>query len=206
MALLNSRIVPMKFSVKGSALLAFREAQRTMAKTVPLATMHALNYAAKKVKTSAKREISSATGVPSRVIGKRIALRKASIRWKKMYSSVGIMVHPVPASVLNPTVNKRRKGVRAGRHFYKGAFIATGNGGHTMVFRRQPAKSYTPQHIPELYDPKDQPRHPIQAMKIDILPQGRPVVRRLVNMEAGNHFRKEFDRQLAWRLKARGAR
>lgn len=194
-----SVIVPMKFSLRGSAILASREIARTVDFVIPLATKFALDYAAKRVKTSAKRKIGAALGMQMGLVDSRMVVRKASRKVAKYWSSVGLMKYPIPAARLGARVVERRKGVRAGKHFYKGAFIAKGRQGKEMVFRRQ--ASYTPP-IPEDWKPgKDTPKHPIQAMKVPILEKGLPILQATADQESYSYFKREFDRQLAWRLK-----
>lgn len=86
-----------------------------------------------------ERNIIRQHNLPSSFKGKRAY---SSVRGLK--GNVWIGGYPVKASVLG-RLKQTNRGARAGRHFFKGAFVSTLRSGHVAAFRRkQTATKWTP--------------------------------------------------------------
>jgi len=88
------------------------------------------------------RTVASQNAVPLRVLtrggGKRgaIRVRPRLARGREHDGSVWFGANPVKAAYIG-RLSQLRRGARAGRHFFSGAFIAQTNSGHIGVFSRR---------------------------------------------------------------------
>jgi hypothetical protein len=106
-------------------------------KTVVRAIDTALNRTTKSIKAQAGRDIAKKSGVPLQLVAGRLkAILTESVGNKDVRSGkVSAISYSVPSILLNP--EKTPKGIKAGRFFYRSAFIGRSLNGHVKVFRRK---------------------------------------------------------------------
>lgn len=121
----------------GAVLRAFS----TFPGEIDKAEIRALNKTALWVKTQAARDSSHAAKVASKVIRRRIRILRASKRIQR--AKVWFGLNPILARDLGK-IRETKKGIRAGRHHFPGAFVTGLRSGYTSVFERvQPGKRWT---------------------------------------------------------------
>lgn len=121
------------------------------------AGVRALNKAATAVASATTRGTAAATGVPARVVRKRVKVRRASVR--RIEARVWVGTYAVKVAELG-TLHQGKRGARAGRgKIIPGAFVAAMPNGHTGLFKRKGA-----------------PRLPIQEQTISLLPAAETVL------------------------------
>lgn len=99
------------------------------------------------------------------------------------FGSVWVGVNPVLSSVLG-NIKQNRSGVRAGRHFFKGAFAATLQSGHRAAFKRKKTSTRRTRGRPRTSSPNlgiDETT--VEISKIDAI-MARQQVRAARRMEA----------------------
>jgi hypothetical protein len=101
---------------------------------VELAAVRALNKTALWVKAQAIREISKEKQIQQKLIRKRLKVIKASKSSIRALVTVGL--YRTRAARLG-TMRQTKIGAKAGKHMFKGAFIATMPTGHKGIFRRK---------------------------------------------------------------------
>lgn len=106
-------------------------------KTVIRAIDAAINRTTKSVKAQAGREIAKKSGVPLSLVGGRLkAILTQSVGQKDIRAGkVSALSYSVPSILLNPV--RTPKGIKAGRFFYRSAFIGKTQTGGVRVFRRK---------------------------------------------------------------------
>jgi len=104
------------------------------AKDVKAAAASALSKTAAKAKTRTIRGVAKEAKLPVKVIRKKVYLKRAKAN--QLRARLKAYRNPVSLMSLNPKQTKRGRkngGVRAGKHFVKGAFIVNGK----QVFKRK---------------------------------------------------------------------
>ena len=121
----------------GAVLRAFR----TLPGEIDKAEIRALNKTALWVKTQAARETSQAAKIAGKLVRNRLRILRASKR--RPFAKVWYGLNPIPARLLGK-VRQTKRGVRAGRHDFPGAFVTGFKSGRTGVFERAtPARRWT---------------------------------------------------------------
>jgi len=94
------------------------------------------------VQSQAVRKLARINAVPLKVLrgqkgrGKRVFVKRPS--YNESSGSVWLGTLPVKAIYVGkPRVLKRKGGVRIGKHYFAGAFLATMPSGHTGIFKRK---------------------------------------------------------------------
>jgi len=103
------------------------------------AVTRTLKKTAKWLETHSKRELGVALSVPQRVLSTRY-YKSFSIKGGNRTVGVWFGLNPIRLSSIG-TAKQNDIGVKVGRHFYEGAFIAKMASGHEGVFKRS-AKSH----------------------------------------------------------------
>lgn len=161
-------------------------------KVQPAATASALNSAGTKVRQWAVRDASKRTGVPAKILRKRIAIprgKKATARNPSLLMFGGLW--PVKVSKLTP----KPRELKSGRVKYKtlpgqpmdpNAFMAPHKGGSNAVFVR-----------------KGQARLPIKNVTVNIGPAVRlGLIRALRSKDAKDYFERMFFSQMDRRVRS----
>ena len=143
---------------------------------VELATMRALNKTALWVRSQAIKQVSKEKQVPRKLIKTRVGVYKASR--KRLRSVVAVDTFVVKAGKLG-TMKQTKIGAKAGKHMFKGAFIATMKGGHKGIFTRIGKKSL-----------------PIEEEEFDLC--DGEIVKRIADNEAERAFEKYFHQQIKY--------
>ncbi len=143
---------------------------------VELATMRALNKTAVWVRSQAIKQVSKEKQVPQKLIKTRVGVYKASRRVLKSVISVSSFF--VKAGKLGK-MKQRKIGAQAGKHMFKGAFVATMKGGHKGIFTRMGRKSL-----------------PIEEEEFDLCDW--EVVEKIAKSEAERVFEKYFHQQIRY--------
>jgi hypothetical protein len=155
-------------------------------KVVPKAIASTLNRVATSVRRKLLKEIQLTTGAIQRDIKEDTYIIKSNQR--KLIASIIGKATLIPVGKLNP--KQTRRGVTAGRgktrRTYRGAFVATMRSGHAGVFLR---KSKRPLPIKELF---------VTSVAGEM--KRKIAIHRLMQLEAGLIFKKDFPRQLKFRL------
>ncbi|ODN41559.1 hypothetical protein [Piscirickettsia litoralis] len=132
----------------------------------------ALNATTRILKAELKRGLAGELNMPMAVIRRRVPLKnRGSATEKKIW----LGLNPVAVSRLNP--KQHRKGVKARRYVFEGAFIAPTKGG-LQVFRRVGRK-----------------RLPILKQFVAIEDQSVPRAKEVIK-KAGFIFNQEFEKRL----------
>lgn len=190
----------MKLDVRGDTRRMIRDLDRIQRQIVPAATASALNKTATEVKNEGARAVAADRMVPVREAKRKIvfprsfrAVAKASRR--VLAAQLVFYMRPVKAirllttkSLVKQLYKRRGKyagGIRAGKHYFPGAFIAEGRNEQAHVFRRRGA-----------------PRLPLDVMEVPLEP-ARGVMDRTVARLGGKVFRKKFEAELQFRLGTR---
>ena len=183
----------MQVSVIGDMKAVLKDLTVLEKKTVPAATVAALNKTAKKVRTDGTREIAAQLQVKAKNIRRRIRTRRASRRYQ--VTTIRFLKAPISA-VDEMTAGARQKGlerpgkrsgIKAGKHKFPHSFVGTGPGGNVHVFERV-----------------SKVRLPIEKRVISI--EGAEEVLNKHVRRSGVHFRKLFEHELRWRIKKHGSR
>jgi hypothetical protein len=101
---------------------------------VKQAAATALSKTAAKAKTRTIRGVSKSAKLPAKIIRRKIYVKKAKV--SRLRAALKVYRNPVSLMSLKPkqTARKRKNGgVRAGKHFVRGAFIVNGK----QVFKRR---------------------------------------------------------------------
>lgn len=169
--------------IDGDMDAILKDLEQVQKRHVPLATVRALNRTLAWMRTRAKREIAAEVGVPVALANRWMRQRKGTLSNRAIM--VGLLLRPIPAVRLPH--RQTRTGVRAGKHAFEGAFIASDPDGREMVFKRLTRKA-----------------HPIDAVKIPVAQAGQTILERYTRDKARARFAELFEKDLAWRL-SRGA-
>lgn len=144
----------------------------------------ATNKALTQTRTQIRKDLSRETGVPSKQLGKRFKLYRASFKRQRARLFIGTM----PFSVYKLGITELKRGgvsVRGpgGRQKVGDAFVATMPNGKTGVFRRKTRK-----------------RLPIAEVKIHIARPTRDIASRHLKTLA-NKFERLFDTEFTTRVR-----
>lgn len=164
--------------VTGSTRAVLKHLDKTR-KVSQKSTVTALNKTAKKLLVPAKRQIAASTNLRAKDVAKRLRVGQASRR--RPVSALRMLMRPIPWIQLNAKQlgGSRPRGVRAGKHVDRDAFIAKGLGGHEQVFRREG---------PE--------RTPLEVLRVELEEKAHPILRRTVRGSAPI-FKRFYKEQMA---------
>lgn len=153
------------------------------------AEIGAINKTLTQERTQIRREIRADTGIPVKIIGKRVKLKRANRR--RRVGRIFIGTYNVKVADLKP--RQLRSGVsysgRGGRVRKEGAFVATMKSGRTGAFIR-----------------KGKARLPIKELSVSILPAARSAARntkRRMPARFNRLFAQEFNFRTGRAIKRR---
>jgi len=128
----------MGMSVKSNIDQVVRQFRGIDKKVVNKAIVTALNKTGDQVKTLAKKEIASATGIKAGRVSKRITVKKAT--WNNQNYRLRVEGRHFSLSSYTPKPKETKTGVKHSawgqRQVAKGAFIINGMGGNQVVVKR----------------------------------------------------------------------
>ncbi|MBV0900043.1 MAG: phage tail protein [Wolbachia endosymbiont of Fragariocoptes setiger] len=148
---------------------------------IKLAVIKALNKTALWLKSQAAKEISEEKRIKLNLIRKRLRIFKAKTR--RLDVLIRANLYDIRASAIGK-IQKTRKGTKAGKHQFMGAFMATMPRGYRGVFKREGKTSL-----------------PIEEIKLPLKPEGSRIMKDLVNYEVEKVFEKFLQRELDYILK-----
>lgn len=146
----------------------------------------ALGKTARWANTRVRRAVAKATDVPQGVLNAR---HRFDLRLPKGDTVATIWVGLNAVSAIHVRARETRRGVRAGKHQFEGAFIGRGRAGkvdgagHAHVWRRVGKE-----------------RLPVAKQVIDIAEKGRAAIRGEVLSGIERQFRRTFMHELEWRM------
>ena len=149
-------------------------------KDLKAATASALSKTAAKARTRTIRGVAKAAKLPVKTIRKKVYVKRATIN--KLRARLSAYRNPVSLIGLKPRQTKRGRkngGVRAGKHFFKGAFIVRGK----QVFKR-----------------KGSARLPIEVQRIHIQKTVDDIALKVTVRVMKKDFKKILSHELRFRL------
>ena len=182
----------LKIDVRGDVKAILRDLNAIQRRHVPRATVRALNRTMSWVRTQAKRKLAAHLQIQAGVASKQMRITKAKLG----YRSALLSLNTRPISAIRLKARETATGVRAGRHAFPGAFIATGVGGHRHVFKRTGER-----RVMKAGRRQGKVAEVIDAVKIPVEPMGTALVGTIVTERSGARFVQEFQRDLAYRLR-----
>lgn len=143
----------------------------------------ALNKASQRIWTLARRELAAEIGVAQKHLQRKARIRRATYR--ELRSMLSVYTRPLNPVTTTGAVDHRRKGggVRGGKYWWKGAFLAKGKGARLVAFKR-----------------RGRERLPLDAMKIPWQDKADRVLSRLANEQAQELVDKLLPHEIEWRL------
>ena len=152
-------------------------------KIVELSKISALNKTSSQFRNVLSRDVAKLSRVKVGIIKGKTKLYRASRRQKEAHVFVNLT--GVKAAKLNPKQNKR--GVRAGRHSFKGSFIAKVTSGYVGVFKRKSGSAY-----------------PIKAITIEVGDELMKSGDRLMSTFVIRKYQDTFRNEMSFRLRRSG--
>ncbi len=158
----------------------------------PRLTARALNFAARKINTLTKKEVSAAVGIKQKVIGGRIKIRQAKGgKTFQPFATVTVLLLPVRAALLGKE-RQTARGARVAGAIFPGAFVSRMKSGHRGIFiRRQSTRPVGPGARTR---PRERGALPIDEVTVPINPPFERIARKHVFRSAPVFFRREFER------------
>jgi len=176
-----------KFSVKADVKQAMRMLNDAQRKVVPEAVSASLNRAVKQTRTAIIRESASRLRVKQKVMREWIRFQRRDRATRRNWEAgIFSVVSDIKAAKLGKP-RQLKRGAKAGKYMFPGAFKATMASGHTGIYRRVTAR-----------------RLPIREVKIPIRDTVIPVIRSKIQTVGIPAFRKRFHHELQYRLKRKG--
>lgn len=158
---------------------------------VPRASNSSLNRVAAGSKTQIVRKVSSATGVKSKFIRKRIFVKRSTVRTQKAFVTVyaaditAVSLLPSKTLLAKARRGTSRKGVRVAGRQFDGAFINAGRrNGRFQVFKR-----------------RGKNRYPIDVVLIPVRDKAKAISPREIEKAHKNLYAKNYAHELDFRLK-----
>lgn len=172
-------------SIEKQINAAMRRLSHISTRVVVQAISSSLNKTATHVKGRTIKGIAKEAGIKQKPVRQRLFVSRSTAR--KTRARVRTYTQGVPVvSLLSPSQRvpgKRRKGIKAGRHFFQGAFINTvQSNGKPQVMKR-----------------RGKERYPVDVLKIDIEKPAKRI-QKVVGQRAMRDF---FPRTLAHELRYR---
>lgn len=177
-----------QYSVKAQVKDVMRDLSKAQREVVPESTVAALNRAASRMQTAAVRETASTLQIKPKVARGLLRFQRRD-RARRLFWTAGIyvVIGDLPASKLGK-MRQQKKGAKAGKYFFEGAFKATiKQSNHTGIYKR-----------------KGKPRFPIVEQRVKIRDKVEPIIIQKIQTVGIPEFNYEFHRQLQWRLRRRG--
>ena len=173
------------------AVKNLRKISRTI---VPESEISALNKAQRRISTVGVKGTAGDAKVSQKVI--RARLRTYRANKKKQYASTYIFRRDVSASGLNPKQNRR--GVKAGKHSFQGAFLADGSKGVGKYRNKKfQATRLTRQQVLQR---QGKGRYPLDVVKVPIASAAtqnfQKAARLVMTSEYSGLFRHELNRRI----------
>lgn len=143
----------------------------------------ALNKASQRIWTQARRQLSAELGVAQKHLQRKAKIRRATFR--ELRTTLSVYTRPLnPITTVGATdVRRKGGGVRGGRYWWKGAFIAPGKGARLVAFKR-----------------RGRERLPLDAMKIPWQDKADRTISQLANEQAQELVEKLLPHEIEWRL------
>lgn len=176
-----------------------RKRFRAVSPVVEKSAASALNKTAERIKTSVKRELSRAIGLPQKEIAKKISAYKSSAKHLVARVWIGLKRGIALSTVQGATYMLRGKhagSLKAGKTYTK-VFRATMKSGHRGLFVR-----VLPSVRASAGRAQTSPNLPIEEPTIRLQPQAEQILRSVANTEAREFLPREFARVLQYRLRA----
>jgi len=123
----------MQLTIDTHGVVILADAFGASMKQMEAAEVRALNKTVNWLRSKAVQSVSKEMKVAAKLVRQRIAAFKATRR--KRYGKVWAGLQPIAAHRLG-AAKQTRKGVRAGRHSFDGAFVRTTENGKLTVFQR----------------------------------------------------------------------
>ncbi len=156
--------------------IAFKDVQQAMATS--------LNKTATHVKGRTVRGVSKETGIKQKILRKRVFISRANKQ--KQRAKITTYSQGVPIIVLlspgQRKPNRRRKGLRLGKRFYKSAFINNVRG--------------NPQALKRV----GESRYPIEVLRIDIEKIADRIQKKVATRAMDGFYRRTLANDLKFRL------
>ena len=144
-----------------AAISNLRKISRTI---VPESEISALNKCQRRVATLGVKGTAGEAQVPQKVIRSRLKQYRASKR--KAYASTYLFRRDVSASSLRPRQNRR--GVKAGKHDFPGAFVADGSKGYGRWNKSKKGWSETKLTTTQVMQRAGKGRYGLNVLKIPV--------------------------------------
>lgn len=177
-----------RMSVQSDISAVLRDLDRVQKKIAPAAAAPALNKAATVVRKEATRSIAKSRGIsPQKLVRERLRIAKA--HKVRLTAYIYGKLHPVRAIEMASKERggkRTRKGIKSGPNIFPRAFFAYRGKRKYGVYERETRKQF-----------------PIVERVINLLPRADSIIRRIIQTSGAAAFKKEFERQMSWRLKSR---
>jgi len=171
------------FSVRADVAQVKRSLNKAQRKVVPLAVSASLNRSIKQTHTKSVRDSASRLGVKQKIIRSRIRFQHRDRATRRNWEAgVFSVISDMPAALFGK-LRQLKKGAKAGKKMFPGAFKATMPSGKTGVYRRTSKK-----------------RFPIKEEKIPIRNIVEPIIKQNIQAVGLPVFRKRFHHELQHRL------
>jgi len=153
----------MNFDIDTAGVIRLADAFGANIKQMRRAETRALNKSIKWGVGKIAREVGKEVKIPAKLIKQRVRGFKATRRKARARIYAGL--NAIKAKRLGK-VRQLKKGVRAGRHTFKGAFVTATSNAHTGIFERTGEKKRTMKS--GSYAGKNVKREPIREVELDI--------------------------------------
>ncbi len=189
----------MELVIDTSQVAILADAFGATMKQMEAAEIRALNKTMNWLRTHAVRAVSEETKIAAKVVRQRIRAFKATRR--RRFGRVWAGLRPLAAHRLG-AAKQLRRGVRAGRHVFEGAFVVATSKGKQVVFQRtgEAKRKMTKGRY------AGKMREPIERVDLDIdTEQVRDRLNDLFN-EAQQRFFEVFRQELKYQVFVKNAR
>ena len=161
---------------------------------VPESEISALNKAQRRIATVGVKGTAGDAKLPQKVIRGRLKAYRASKR--KKYASTYIFRRDVSASGLNPKQNRR--GIKAGKHSFSGAFLADGSKGVGKYRNKRFQQTRLTKQ--QVLKRQGNNRYPLDVVKVPIASSAtrnfQKAARQVMTKEYSGLFRHELNRRI----------
>lgn len=168
-----------------------RDLNHVQKKLAPAAAARALNKAATVARKESTRAISNRRGItPQRLVRDRLRIAKS--HKSRLTAYIYAKLHPVRAIEMATSERggkRARKGIKSGPNIFHRAFLAYRGKKKYGVYERQTREQF-----------------PIVERVIKLLPQADSIIRKIISTSGLAAFKKEFERQMALRMRHKGMR
>lgn len=157
-------------------------------KEVPKANYSALNKSSARIKTAVVKQVANRTGIKQKTLKKKVFSSKATL--KKGFVRMRHYREGVP--LISQGARQNRKGVRALKTQFAGAFIAT----PTIRAKRGNFRGK-----PQVFKRKGKGRYPLEVLKKSIKNDVDNVFPRVTKVVFAREYEKLLKHEFEWRIK-----